>query len=183
MSLQDVLTAPLFKRDSDNRLVMFPNGALGNGYIVPDAGMESRLRRTLMWMIISAGVLGGVGSQVMTVAFGQPGEWSLAIWGGAAAALVLLMVLYRHMAGRLGRGLAPSGMRMGVGEALMRQADAMPRWYLWAMAIGGGLLVVGSLIWMAAAQGLVERAVGLVGVLLFGAIVLQAIIGLSRARR
>lgn len=182
MSLQDVLTAPLFKRDQDNRLVMFPNGALGGGYFIPDADTEKRLRKTLMWVIISAGAFGGVGSQIMTLAFGQPAEWSLVTWAVAAGALAVLAFVYRLVASRLAQGLAPSQMRLGLGEAMLRQADAMPRWYLWTIAIGGGLMAAGSLYWVLAADGLGERVLAVVGLALFGAIVVQGIHGLRRAR-
>jgi hypothetical protein len=182
MSLQDVLTAPLFKRDQENRLVMFPNGALGGGYFVPDADTEKRLRKTLMWVIISAGAFGGFGSQIMMLAFGQPAEWTLGTWAVAVGALAVLAFGYRLVASRLSQGLAPSQMRLGLGEALMRQADAMPRWYLWTIAIGGGLMAAGSLYGLLAADALTERALAVVGLALFGTIVLQGVHGLRRAR-
>lgn len=182
MSLQNVLTAPLFKRDPNDRLVMFPNGVLGRGYLVPDAGQEMRLRRTLMWVIISAGLLGGVFSQVAMMAFGSPADWPLAVWAAALLALAALTGAFRLVANRLAQGLEPSEMRLGAREAWMRQAEAMPRWYLWTLAVGGGLMVAGSVMWMVTAQGLIEQLLGLLGLALFGGIVLQAVLGLKRPR-
>ena len=65
MSIQNVLTAALFKRDDAGRTVVFPNGAAGRGYFVPDAATEQKLRRKLMWAIVAAGLLGGIGMQIM----------------------------------------------------------------------------------------------------------------------
>ena len=42
MSIQNVLTAALFKRDEQGRTVMYPNGVIGRGYVVPDAATEQR---------------------------------------------------------------------------------------------------------------------------------------------
>ena len=74
MSIQNVLTAALFKRDEQGRTVMYPNGVIGRGYVVPDAATEHKMRRTLMWLVLGSGLFGGIGIQVMMFIFGSMGD-------------------------------------------------------------------------------------------------------------
>lgn len=180
MSVQTMLTAALFKRGDDGRMMVFPNGAAGRGYIVPDAAMEQRMRRILMWWIIGAGAAGGIGSQVLGSMFGQPDRWTAATWALALAALALFALGYRAVMARLVRGLEPAPERLALIEALAKQAQAMPRWYLWALAICGPLMVLGSVIWAVAGASMASHLLGLVGTTLFATVTLQAIHGLAR---
>jgi hypothetical protein len=183
VSIQNMLTAALFRRDQEGRTVMYPNGAMGRGYLVPDAATEQKMRRTLMWLVIGSGVFAVVGMQVMTIFFGPVHLWTVQSWVIAMAALVALAVGYRALMRALVQGLTPVGQRMGMLEALKRQAEAMPRWYLWFLVIFAPLLVAGSILWMAEDGSMMNRAVGLVGVLLFGAATVQAIYGLMRRQQ
>jgi hypothetical protein len=182
MSMQDVLTSPLFKRDEAGRVVMYPNGALGGGYVVPDAETERRMRRTLMWAVIGAGLFGGFGITILSAFFGQVYEWTLAPWLIAIAALAAFNFAYRAMAKRLARGMTPAAERLGTVEALKRQAEAMPRWFLWLNIILSPLLVVGSVMWMMTESSVMSYVVGPLGVALFVTTTMQAVYGLRRAR-
>jgi hypothetical protein len=182
MSIQDMLTSPLFKRDEAGRVVMYPNGALGGGYFVPDTATERRMRRTLMWAVIGSGLFGGIGMVILTAFFGQVYEWTLAPWLIAMAALVAFNFAYRMVAKRLARGMTPAAGRLGMVEAFKRQAEAMPRWYLWFSIILSPLLVVGSLMWMMAEPSVMSYLVGSFGIVLFAAATAQAVYGFRRER-
>lgn len=179
MSIQNVLTAALFKRDDAGRTVVFPNGAAGRGYFVPDAATEQTLRRKLMWAIVAAGLLGGIGMQIMLVFHGQVYEWSTEPWIIAAATLVIYGVAYRAMAKSLTRGMEPAQLGMGVVEALKVQAEAMPRWYLWFIAVFATLTMGGLGFWMLVGASLLKCALSLGGIALFAVVMMQAIHGLT----
>jgi hypothetical protein len=174
-----MLTAALFKRDEAGRTVMYPNGIAGRGYFLPDAASEQRMRRILMWMVIGAGLSGGLGMQVLTLVYGQVLDWSGEPWAIALFALLALGIGYRLLVWRLTRGLELANQRMGVIEGLRRQAEAMPRWYLWFIVALAPGLVVGSMWWMAAFASIPMFLVGLVGTLLFGTVTAQAVYGLT----
>ncbi len=179
MSVKDMLTAALFKRDESGRTVMYPNGIAGRGYFLPDGATEQRMRRFLMWMVVGAGLYGGLITQVLTLRYGQVLDWTGEPWTIALSALAALGIGYRVIVRRLTRGLALANQRMGVLEGLRRQAEAMPRWYLWFMAVVAPGLVAGSLWWMVAFASIQTLLIGLAGTLLFGVVTAQAIYGLS----
>jgi hypothetical protein len=66
-----------------------------------------------------------------------------------------------------------------VAEALKRQAESMPLWYLWLLAIFAPPIVIGSASWMVAGVSLAEHLLGLGGTALYGTIMMQAIYGLG----
>ena len=179
MSLKSVITAPLFKRDEAGRTLVYPNGATGRGYVVPDAATAERMRSILMWLVIGCGLIGGVGMQQLTMWRGQFEDWTAMTWMIALCALVVIGVAYRMVIRRLVRGLVPAEERMGMGEALKRQATAMPRWYLVVMLVFGGALAISSGYWIIAGTSIGQHLAGLGGSILFGAIVAQAIWGLT----
>lgn len=183
MSIRNMLTAALFKRDEVGRTVMYPNGAMGRGYLVPDAATEERMRRTLLWLVLGAGLTGGVGAQVMTTVFGQMHTWAVQPWAIAAAALAAFGIAYRVLMRRLTRDMTPVEQRMGLREALRRQAEAMPSWYLWFIAVLAPLLVMGSALWMIDDHSPASYVLGSLGMLLFAALTMQAVHGLSHRRR
>ncbi|HZT50002.1 MAG TPA: hypothetical protein VFA64_18655 [Hyphomicrobiaceae bacterium] len=178
MSVKDMLTAALFKRDEAGRTVMYPNGIAGRGYFLPDAAAEQRMRRILMWMVIGAGLYGGLVMQVLTLRYGQVPDWTGEPWTIALSALAVLGIGYRLIVRRLTRGLALANQRMGVLEGLRRQAEAMPRWYLWCIAVLAPPLAAGSVWWMAAFASIPNCLIGLAGTLLFGVATAQAVYGL-----
>jgi hypothetical protein len=180
MSIQNVLTAALFKRDDAGRTVVFPNGAVGRGYYVPDAATEQKLRRKLMWAIVAAGLLGGIGMQIMLIFYGQVYEWSMEPWVIAAATLAGYGIAYRVMAKSLIRGMEPAEQRMGAVEALKVQAEAMPRWYLWFMAVVAVLTMGGLGFWMVVGASLLKTVLSLGGIALFAVVMMQAVHGLTQ---
>lgn len=183
MTIKNMLTAAMFKTDDAGRTVVYPNGAMGRGYIVPDPATEQRMRRVLQWAIIGSGLIGGVGTQVMLMVYGQVFEWTGEPWGIALVAMMVLGFAYRSVAGMLTRGMVPVQARLGMVEAMRKQAEAMPRWYLWSVAIFAPMMVVGSAAWLVAGASLTGYVVGFVGVILFGMVTAQAIYGLKSRLR
>ncbi|KAB2920466.1 MAG: hypothetical protein F9K29_01095 [Hyphomicrobiaceae bacterium] len=180
MSLQDALTAPLFKRENDGRTIVFPMGVWGGGYVLPDDATEERMRRILMWLMVSSGLIGGIGSQVLARLFGSPASWDLVAWAVAAGALAVVGIGYWLLAARLVRGLAPTSDRLSLVEALKKQAEAMPGWYLRLAVIGALLMLAGSAYWAMAGATISNRLLGIGGIALFGVVTLQAVYGLAR---
>ena len=64
-------------------------------------------------------------------------------------------------------------------EGLKRQAEAMPLWYLWLLAILAPLAIVGSATWTVAGASIAKHLLGFVGLALYGTITMQAIYGLT----
>src|SRR5262245_1792424 len=143
MSVEAFLTSALFKRDQAGRAIVYPNGVAGRGYFVPDAATEQRMRRTMMWAVLASAVFGGAGMVALMAVYGQLFDWTAEPWIIVVAALVTFNFGYRSWAKRLMRGMAPATERMRLVEAWKRQAEAMPRWYLWFNAIAGPILLAG----------------------------------------
>jgi hypothetical protein len=112
--------------------------------------------------------------------YGQASEWTAEPWAVAFAALVVLCLGHRLVVRMLTRRLRVAQERMGVAEAMRRQAEAMPRWYLWFIAVFSPLMVIGSVAWMMIGNSVMKYPLGLVCIILFGAIMGQAIYGLTR---
>jgi hypothetical protein len=68
-------------------------------------------------------------------------------------------------------------------EGLKRQADAMPHWYLWLLAIFAPLAIVGSVQWWFVGASTAKHWLGLAGIALYGTIMAQAIYGLINRRQ
>ncbi len=183
MSIKNMLTAALFKQDDAGRTVMYPNGAMGRGYLVPDDATAEKMRRVVMWLVIAAGLVGGIGMQVLMLAYGQVYQWTAEPWIVAVSALVIFCVGYRLAMRTITRRMTPATQRMGTVEALRRQAEAMPRWYLWTIAVFAPLMVIGSVAWMITGTSMANYALGFVGIILFGIIMAQAIHGLKHRPR
>jgi hypothetical protein len=173
----------LFKSDCAGRTLMYPNGAMGRGYVVPDAATEQRMRRTLMWLIVGSGLFGGIGMHAMMTLYGNIDVWTAQTWTIGIGALVAFGIGYQLVAKSLARGMMPAEQRMGMVEALKRQSEAMPRWYLWFIAVFAPSMVAGSVMWMISEASLWGCALCLVGMGLFGAITVQAVHGLKHRAR
>jgi cytochrome c-type biogenesis protein CcmH/NrfG len=81
------------------------------------------------------------------------------------------------------RALASVPQRSQIIEGLKTQAEAMPLWYLWLLAIVAPLTIIGSLAWLIAGVSTAKSVLGLGGIALYGTIMMQAIYGLSRRLR
>jgi hypothetical protein len=79
----------------------------------------------------------------------------------------------------LARLMAPVRQWPQTCEALKKQAEAMPLWYLWSLAIFTGLATIGSLHWMVAGPSMAKHVLGLAGIALYASIMMQAIYGLT----
>src|SRR5262245_35154137 len=180
MSIETFLTAALFKRDQAGRMIVYPNGVTGRGYFVPDAATERALRRTLMWAVVGSAAFGGIGMAALMAVYGQVFEWTAKPWGIAIAVLVVFNFAYRALAKRLTHHMAPAAERMHLVEAWKRQAEAMPRWYLWCNAILGPLMLVGSALFIAMMRSPMAALLGAMGMALFVVATVQAVYGLRR---
>jgi hypothetical protein len=81
------------------------------------------------------------------------------------------------------RALASVPQRSQIIESLKTQADAMPLWYLWLLAIVAPLTIMASAGWLIAGVSTAKNVLGLAGIALYGAIMAQAIYGLMRRLR
>jgi hypothetical protein len=178
MSMQSVLTAALFKRDADGRIVMFPNGVMGRGYLVPDAATENKMRRALTRLQIGSGLLGGIGMGIMMVLFGHVKTWTPMAWAMAFAWLVVVVTGQRIAVKRLTRAMSPTSQRLRVVESLKTQAQAMPRWLLGFNVVIAALMIVGSAFMLVGAS-MVKSALSLGVIFLFVVVIVQAMYGLT----
>jgi hypothetical protein len=182
MSLRDMLTSHLFKQDDSGRTIVFPYGVLGRGYVL-DPRNEVRIRRSLGTLTMVAILLGVAGSQVVLLLFGNPSEWPYQVWGALGAALLSYGVGYRLIVAHLVQDLAVSPARLGLFEAVEKQAQAMPRWYLWVMFCTALMLCAGAAIATVAAGTMAERVMGMGGLVLFAIVLAQSVYGLKRHAR
>jgi hypothetical protein len=79
----------------------------------------------------------------------------------------------------LARLMAPVRQWPQICEALKKQAEAMPLWYLWSLAIFTGLATIGSLHWMVAGPSMAKHVLGLAGIALYASIMMRTIYGLT----
>jgi len=182
MSIETFLTSALFKRDQAGRTIVYPNGVAGCGYFVPDAETEQRMRRTMMWAVLASAVFGGAGMVALMTVYGQIFDWTAEPWIIAVAALMAFNFGYRGWAKRLMRGMATATERMRLVEAWKRQAEAMPRWYLWFNAIAGPLLLVGMVYNIAVTASAMMAVISVVCIPLFAVASMQALYGLRRTQ-
>jgi hypothetical protein len=68
-------------------------------------------------------------------------------------------------------------------NAFKTQADAMPLWYLWLLAVMGSLGVVGSASWMVTGLSIGKHLLGIAGTALYATIMTQAVYGLTHRWR
>ncbi len=112
-----------FRKTPDGRVLFFPRGAFGRGYVVRSPADEQRLRRqikrwiiAIMVLIAGAIVLGGFLAAVVV----------------AALCLAFYYVWFGHY---LTRGLQPTGEPMRLREAMIAQAMQISRSSLWFMVL------------------------------------------------
>ena len=182
MSIEAFLTSALFKRDEAGRTIVYPNGVAGRGYFVPDAATEQRLRWTLMWAVLASAVFGGSGMIGLMAVYGQIFDWTAKPWIIAIAALIVFNSAYRSWVKLLMRGMLPAMEPMRLVEAWKRQAEAMPRWYLWFSAITGPFLFVGMVFNIAVTQSATVAILSVICMPLFVVASMQAFYGLRRTQ-
>ena len=178
MTIQNTLTAPLFRCDEDGFTVVYPNAVMGGGYFVPDDATEQKIRRSLMWLVHGCSAIGGVGTLLMMALYGQVTEWPAAAWAIAITVFVALNFAYRLAVDVLTRGMEKADLRMDPIDALKRQAEALPVWCLWLTLLTASLLVAGSVFWLVYNPSMVYGAVAFIGIAVFSVGAIQAIHGL-----
>jgi hypothetical protein len=151
----------------------------GGGYIVPDDVSERSMRRSLMWLVHGFGVLFCVGPTVLLGFYGQISEWPIAAWAIAIVGFVAITIAYHLAANTLTRGMEPADLRMELIDALKRQAEAFPTWYLLFVLLMAPLAVAGVVFWQVDSPSIINYAVATAGIacLITGAI--QAVHGLT----
>ena len=81
------------------------------------------------------------------------------------------------------RAMALIPWRLPLVEGLRRQADILPTWYLWLLALFAPLAIIGSAQWWVASVSIAKQLLGLAGIALYGTIMAQAIYGLINRRQ
>ena len=177
--LQNTTTAPLFRCDECGYTVVYPNGMLGGGYIVPDAVSERSMRRSLVWLVHGYGVMGGAGAAILLGFYGQISEWPIAAWAIAVFGLVAIAIAYHLSANTLTRGMEPADLRMELIDALKRQAEAFPAWYLWLVLLMAPIAAAGAVLWQMNSPSIINYAVATGGIAWFITGAIQAVHGLT----
>jgi hypothetical protein len=178
MSLKETLTAPSFKRNKAGRTLVYLYGR--NGYFVPDAATEAKLRTIRLWLIIAPLLLYIIGMPIMLLSFGQIYEWPFAAWCIAVAVLALLDIGQRAVVRMITRGMAPAGP-IGMAEALQRTRETFPRfwsWFLWYLVVAAPIVFVGSVLYLATGTWIVGYVVSIAGVAFSGCMMVGGIYGL-----
>jgi hypothetical protein len=179
MSIQHRLTAPLFRCDEDGWTVVYPNGPMGSGYFVDDAATEQRMRSSLMWLVHGCGVISWVGAVILMGFYGAIAEWPAAAWAVAITAFAVFSLLYRAAATVLTIGMEPAELRMDVIDALKRQAEALPAWYLWLMLVMAPPMLAVTVFWLIADPAPINYAIAGVGNVVLAVGAIQATHGLT----
>jgi hypothetical protein len=125
MKFLEAVVSFSFKTAEDGRLLYFPRGALGRGYIVPSNEEALRLRRQLkcFWAILFG--VGLVLTQLITYKFYVPA----AILGALFLASAEIWTWYAR------RRLQPSSERLSVRENVRKAALGYGAWLIWSGAI------------------------------------------------
>jgi hypothetical protein len=105
------------------------------------------MRHSLMWLVHGCGILGSAGPAVLLGFYGQISEWPIAAWAIAIVAPVAITLVYRLAANTLTRGMEPADLRMELIDALKRQFEAFPAWFLWLALLMAPLVAAGAVFW------------------------------------
>lgn len=128
MSYLDALTSISLKRASDGRILFFPHGALGRGFVIPSEEEHGKLRRVLkryyvlvFALIIGAAMTGGLVGFIMAPIF-----------------IVAYELWARAVTKRLGRTHKPLTLR----ESFLVQARSYGGLNFWLREIGSLVFVI-----------------------------------------
>lgn len=118
----NALVSGYFKLAADGRMLYFPWGVVGKGYVIPSQREYDRLHRDLkIYQLVSL---------IVIIALAAMG-WLLA----CIIAAVVLVGLYAIWALFQTRGLTPSDEKMSVGENMRTQAQLHGARGLWVLEI------------------------------------------------
>ena len=132
----NALVSGYFKPAADGRMLYFPWGIVGKGYVIPSQQKYDRLHRDLK--------IYQVGSLIVIVALAAMG-WLL----GCIIATVVLVALYAIWALYQTRGLAPSDERISMRENMAKQAQLHGARGLWVLEIIALVFVAGGVAMLA----------------------------------
>jgi hypothetical protein len=153
----DSISAGNFKVE-DGRTIYFPYGRRGQGYVMPSREIEeairARLRRfnagllfAIVLVVVAINLLKILLKLVFDIEVAN-WVWFLATPAGVLLAFSAVLSMHRRITADAVSGLEVSGARWSMGESLVRQAGATPRWQAWlqvagfaAMSLGGAWLV------------------------------------------
>ncbi|MGQ0673571.1 MAG: hypothetical protein ACT4N2_11950 [Hyphomicrobium sp.] len=146
VKLLDGISAGCFRTDAAGRVLYYPNGAVGSGYVVPDDAALASIKGKLRWyfaiIFLSIGLLVPFAMDLF-----RGMEVAPAI-ASASGTLVLLTVLASLGAYSLASGLEKSDEKLSVGEAFRTQARSLPRWFaifqvvIWSLGMVGAAMLL-----------------------------------------
>jgi hypothetical protein len=169
MGYFDGLASGRFKRDESGNTVFYPWGVLGRGRLLPDEAAQRRVFRFVkLYTQISLVLVIGVGSF-----FG---------WWYAFILLPILYIWYYLQCKALVSTYPESQSKLTIKQSNTGAATGYGEPVLWAL-FGGSALFVAAGLWMTvSSQDFDRRAVGLLGVLFFGASAITCVYMLKLAR-
>lgn len=146
----------IFKRDESGSTVFYPWGVLGKGRLLPDEAAEKRVFRFVkLYYQISLVLLIGLGA-------------FFDLWYSAVL-LPILFIWYYLQCKALVSMYPVSHSKLTIKQANTGAAAGFGKPVLWALFIGSALFVAAALWLTVSSQSFDQRAIGFLGVLLFGA--------------
>jgi hypothetical protein len=135
----DGLTDAAFKTDAEGRVLFFPWGVLGRGYVLPDQDAHQRLRGQMRTLYIV-----GMPLMILLVVIGQPMI--------LASLLPVMLVAQLAMVRVWTRGLEPASESMTMGEAYRNSANSHGAPTLWVLLVCSVLLTFGAVFIVVAGE-------------------------------
>jgi len=154
MGYFNALASGYFKTARDGRMLFYPWGATGGGYVIPSQEAYDRLhRRIKIYQLVSlVAIVGAVVVRHYLAAFIIAG---------------LSVVFYRAWTSYLVRGLQPSDERLSMQESMATQARAHGAVGLWLLEIVALMFVATGVVMLVAAPD--KRLIALTSIVFFGA--------------
>jgi hypothetical protein len=154
MDYFDGLTDAKFKNDAQGRLLFYPWGILGKGYVLPDESKKQQIRRfvRLSYIVFWPAIIG-------TIIFIG--------WVFSFVVLFLLFLWYFFEISRFLKGLPVASERLGLSESYTNSAKSHNMATLWIMLIFSVLFVLSGFAILVHNRD--AWFVGLASIIFFGA--------------
>jgi hypothetical protein len=148
MGYFEAIANAYLKTGTDGRLLFYPWGALGRGYVIK-AGSEAQLRGAIKAFVIASIIVGGAGYTLWR-------EIGALIAGGVL--IIGYVIAIRFMV----RGLEASGERLRLREAYTAEARGFSKVWLWSsLAIMVAMFVLSTTMFIAEAELRLQAAGGI----------------------
>jgi len=154
MDYFDGLTDAKFKTDTQGRLLFYPWGILGKGYVLPDESKKQQIRRfvRLSYIVFWPAIMG-------TIIFIG--------WVFSFAVLFLLFLRYFFETSRFLKGLPATSERLSLSESYTNSAKSHNMLTLWILLIFSVLFVLSGFAILVHNKN--AWFVGLASIIFFGA--------------